>query len=542
MAVGKLGRRREEDRRYEVVEEQHGYEVVDESPFDRIAFAALTPEIRDAFDLSDTGITAVAAVTSVFALLAALPLGILADRFDRVKISIAAGLLWGTAAVATGLVWAVPLLYLVRFLSGVGRITNEVVHPSLLSDYYPTRAHPQVYGAHRLANASAPVAGPVAGAIAGAVSWEAAFFILAIPTGAALIGALRLREPNRGESVDAELAASQKHCAALEAEIANYKAEASSSADEVTKSLREQLAASVSDLRAVEASNMALQKKVNKLQHLTWAVLAWDAVHVIGAFELFGGFRGPFVVLLPLLVLGAFLILPRRAALLSTAAMVLALLGLAGLQYQGWLYPYGALGINFTLLPQSLPLNVGVIVVALLVGVKLGDYLGGRQRLEPWGLAVSALYDPRFGCFSRETLAHRCADEVERARRYGQPPALALLALEGLDTLVAERGPDAADAALEALWQQISLHTRHDLDTCAYLGDGVFGLLLPTADTRQAQQVADRVSDRMHQFAPEIAGHLVTNVVAVPTQIGEGTMTALRARALRAVESAEAPA
>ena len=48
--------------------------------FDRIAFAALTPEIRDAFDLSDTGITAVAAVTSVFALLAALPLGILADR------------------------------------------------------------------------------------------------------------------------------------------------------------------------------------------------------------------------------------------------------------------------------------------------------------------------------------------------------------------------------------------------------------------------------------------------------------------------------
>lgn len=284
------------------------------------------------------------------------------------------------------------------------------------------------------------------------------------------------------------------------------------------------------------------RKKVNKLQHLTWAVLAWDAVHVIGAFELFGGFRGPFVVLLPLLVLGAFLILPRRAALLSTAAMVLALLGLAGLQYQGWLYPYGALGINFTLLPQSLPLNVGVIVVALLVGVKLGDYLGGRQRLEPWGLAVSALYDPRFGCFSRETLAHRCADEVERARRYGQPPALALLALEGLDTLVAERGPDAADAALEALWQQISLHTRHDLDTCAYLGDGVFGLLLPTADTRQAQQVADRVSDRMHQFAPEIAGHLVTNVVAVPTQIGEGTMTALRARALRAVESAEAPA
>ena len=177
--------------------------------FDRVAFAALTPEIRDAFDLSDTGITAVAAVTTVFALLVALPLGIVADRFNRVRISIAAGFLWGIAAVATGLVWAVPLLYLVRFLSGVGRITNEVVHPSLLSDYYPARSHPQVYGTHRLANALAPVAGPIAGLIAAKVSWEAAFFVLAVPTGVALLAAFRLREPHRGESLDAVLAAAQ---------------------------------------------------------------------------------------------------------------------------------------------------------------------------------------------------------------------------------------------------------------------------------------------------------------------------------------------
>ena len=183
--------------------------------FDRVAFAALTPEIRDAFGLDDTGITTVAAVTTVFSLLVALPLGILADRVNRVKISIAAGFMWGIAAVATGLVWAVPLLYLVRFLSGVGRITNEVVHPSLLSDYYPTKAHPQVYGAHRLANAVAPIAGPIAGVIAGAVSWEAAFFVLAVPTIFALAGAFKLREPHRGESVDAELAAAQADKAAV---------------------------------------------------------------------------------------------------------------------------------------------------------------------------------------------------------------------------------------------------------------------------------------------------------------------------------------
>ncbi len=177
--------------------------------FDRIAFATLISEIRDDFGLSDDGIQALGAVTSVFTLLAALPLGIVADRVRRVRLSIVAGLTWGVAAVATGLVWAVPLLYLVRFLSGVGRVTNEVVHPSLLADYYPRKAHPQVYGVHRLANATAPIAGPIAGVIGGVVSWEAAFFVLAVPTGFALLAALRLREPNRGESIDAELAAAQ---------------------------------------------------------------------------------------------------------------------------------------------------------------------------------------------------------------------------------------------------------------------------------------------------------------------------------------------
>lgn len=175
--------------------------------FDRIAFATLISEIRDAFGMSDDGIQALGAVTGVFGLLAALPLGILADRTRRVRLSIAAGFLWGCAAVATGLVWAVPLLYLVRFLSGVGRVTNEVVHPSLLADFYPRKAHPQVYGVHRLANATAPVAGPIAGFIGSQVSWEAAFFVLAIPTAIALAVAFRLREPERGESIDPAAAA-----------------------------------------------------------------------------------------------------------------------------------------------------------------------------------------------------------------------------------------------------------------------------------------------------------------------------------------------
>ena len=183
--------------------------------FDRVAFAALAPEIRDAFGLSDTGLSSLRAISGVLTLFAALPLGILADRTHRVRLSVVAGFLWGICAVLTGVVGAVFLLFLVRLGSGLGRIINEVVHPSLLGDFYPPQSHPRVFGIHRLANAVAPVAGPIAGYIGAEYGYRAAFFVLAAPTAVVLLFALRLREPNRGESIDAALAAQQADEAAV---------------------------------------------------------------------------------------------------------------------------------------------------------------------------------------------------------------------------------------------------------------------------------------------------------------------------------------
>ena len=183
-----------------------GLNFVDE--FDRVAFAALLPEIQDTFNLSDGGALALGGVTGVFTLIAALPLGIVADRFNRVRLAVAAAVLWAACAILTGVVPALVLLYIVRMGSGLGRIINEVVHPSLLGDYYPREAHPRVFGWHRAANSLGNVAGPIAGLIAATFFWEAAFWILALPTAVfVLLGAARLREPKRGESIDAALAA-----------------------------------------------------------------------------------------------------------------------------------------------------------------------------------------------------------------------------------------------------------------------------------------------------------------------------------------------
>ena len=189
-----------------------GLNLVDE--FDRAAFSALAPEIRDTFGLSDTGLLALGAVTGVLTLLAALPIGFVADRFNRVRISVVAAVLWGVCSVLTGVVPALFLLYLVRMGSGLGRIINEVVHPSLLGDYYPRETHPRVFGFHRAANSIGNLGGPIAGVVAGQfvrdgrAFWELAFVVLALPTIVFLVlGALRLREPKRGQSIDAALAA-----------------------------------------------------------------------------------------------------------------------------------------------------------------------------------------------------------------------------------------------------------------------------------------------------------------------------------------------
>ena len=181
-----------------------GLNFVDE--FDRIAFATLTPEIRDAFDVSDTTIGAVGVVSSIFVLAASLPIGVLADRNNRIRISAAAAVLWGVMSVLTGIVPALALLFLVRLLSGLGRIINEVVHPSLLGDYYKPIDQPKVFFVHRLANPLSALSALVAGGIGATLGWQWAFILLALPTFFLVGGLGRLREPARGESVDPELA------------------------------------------------------------------------------------------------------------------------------------------------------------------------------------------------------------------------------------------------------------------------------------------------------------------------------------------------
>jgi ABC-type branched-subunit amino acid transport system ATPase component/MFS family permease len=180
------------------------FNLVDE--FDRVAFGVLSPEIRDAFGMSDSGIVGVASIAGVTALLAALPIGILADRLRRVRLAGLGAAAWGGMTVLTALAPAVWVLVLARMGAGVGRVVNEPVHASLLTDYYAPQSHPRVFAVHRLANPIGLASALVIGVLASVWDWRVVFLLLCIPTFLLLPTLLRLREPVRGESVDADMA------------------------------------------------------------------------------------------------------------------------------------------------------------------------------------------------------------------------------------------------------------------------------------------------------------------------------------------------
>ena len=175
--------------------------LVDE--FDRVAFGVLSPEIRDEFGLSDSRHR-----RRRLGRRRHRPARRAADRgAGRPRPPRAPGrgrggslgrLHRADGPVSAG-TW---VLTLARMGAGVGRIVNEPVHASLLTDYYAPRTHPRVFAVHRLANPVGLLSALVVGLLASAFDWRLVFLSLCVPTFLLLPFLLRLREPARGESID----------------------------------------------------------------------------------------------------------------------------------------------------------------------------------------------------------------------------------------------------------------------------------------------------------------------------------------------------
>ncbi len=166
---------------------------------DQSAYAILLPDIRDALHLTDTGILLVTAIGGALGLLLTVPIALLADRSNRIRLALIGAAVWALFSMSTGLATFVVLLVIVRCGTSIGQAVVFPTHNSLLADYYPIDARPKVYATHQLGNVLGQLFGVLVGAgLASAFSWRVPFVVFAIPVVLLVILGVRLREPVRG--------------------------------------------------------------------------------------------------------------------------------------------------------------------------------------------------------------------------------------------------------------------------------------------------------------------------------------------------------
>jgi ABC-type branched-subunit amino acid transport system ATPase component/MFS family permease len=168
---------------------------------DRAAMAVFAPDIRRAFDLSNSALGGIVGLQVTLVIILGIPIGYLGTRVDRARLLQVSAAAWGVFAAATGFMRAIGLFVVARLGAGIGKASVEPVGRSLLSDQYPPAAWNRVFAFHSAANPAGNIAGPLlAGLIgllvAGDGAWRWAFPLLSIPTAVALFFALRLREPD----------------------------------------------------------------------------------------------------------------------------------------------------------------------------------------------------------------------------------------------------------------------------------------------------------------------------------------------------------
>jgi MFS family permease len=167
--------------------------------FDVAAFGVLAPEIRHSFHLDNAGIDAVTSLTAAIPVMCAIFLGYFGDKHNRLHLTAGGAVLWGIAAIFTGLAPVLAVLVAARLVGGVGLLASQTIYPSLLSDYYPPEGLAQIFTVFLIGSTGLGLVGsPLAGWLGSVVGWRPTFVVLAIPTFiCATVLLIKLREPAR---------------------------------------------------------------------------------------------------------------------------------------------------------------------------------------------------------------------------------------------------------------------------------------------------------------------------------------------------------
>lgn len=186
---------------------------------DRIVIGLLTQSIQADLGLTDTELGLIQGLAfSLFFAAAALPVGMLIDRWQRVPVLWAGLLVTSGATLVCGLAGCFLALFIARMFIGAGSAVTNPGSSSVIADYFPPTLRPRAYGifnmggsigigiAYLLGSVAITLAGTLqaaAPALLGSFAkWQIVFFVVGAPgLLIALTMALAMREPARRGSV-----------------------------------------------------------------------------------------------------------------------------------------------------------------------------------------------------------------------------------------------------------------------------------------------------------------------------------------------------
>ena len=197
------------------------------SQFDRTVINLTVGPLKQAFSLNDTQFAMLQSVAfGIFYTVACIPLGWLADRYQRRVIMAVSLAFFSAFAIGSGLARSYMQLFLTRVGVGVGEATVTPAGLSMMSDYFPPEKLGRAVGAFFMSAPVGQAVGLIAGGLllqwlatssvlasgplAGFEPWQAAFVIIGAP-GLLLVPLfLLLHEPvRRGQGATAPLSVAE---------------------------------------------------------------------------------------------------------------------------------------------------------------------------------------------------------------------------------------------------------------------------------------------------------------------------------------------
>jgi diguanylate cyclase (GGDEF)-like protein len=188
-------------------------------------------------------------------------------------------------------------------------------------------------------------------------------------------------------------------------------------------------------------------------------------------------------ICIPFLIWAAFRFGRRKAA---TATCVLAVIAAWG-TIHGY-GPFSREAQNTSLLLVQVFMGI-VAVTSLALAAEVSERKRADERVQR--LVVT---DPLTGLANYRRLLDALDSEIKRYGRSGRPFALLLLDLDGLKKINDTHGHLVGSRALCRLAEVLRAHCR-EVDTPARFGGDEFAVVLPEADSHQAQEIAARIRE-----------------------------------------------